>query len=74
MKIRNGAKVMWTCSPRNYDIKPFECKGIVTGLQKSTFGGCREGMGAIIKVTSKKYHNTYNKKTTFVSIEKLQLA
>lgn len=76
-KIKKGSKVEWTCSPkknRGYNVNSFDCKGIVTGLKASTFGNCRTGMGASIKVTSKKYCDTYGKKTAFISVKNLRLA
>jgi len=71
-KIKIGDKVQWTCKPKAYE-KPFECKGIVTDIRMSTFGSCLKSMGAIIKVNSKKYHNFYGKKKTFISVKNLQL-
>lgn len=70
-KIMIGDKVQWTCKPK--EEKPFECKGIVTDIRMSTFGGWSPAMGASIKVNSKKYHNFYGKKKTFISVKNLQL-
>jgi len=70
-KIKIGSKVEWVCKSGCGDH--FKCKGTVIDTKMSTFGSCRKGMGASIKVNSKKYHNLYGKKKAFISVSNLTL-